>query len=116
LVKRSCFVLTSPRYFVIHNLAEDEPDVVRYAALLRGTESAWQALSYGLGSLAVFGEVGGIYMNFGLWAVAIFPAWLVIRGFGTSRTYTEEGHAHQSPEIAKSRETTSSEDVPEVKI
>jgi hypothetical protein len=28
------------------------------------------------------GQVGAIYVNFGLWAVAIFPAWLVVRQFG----------------------------------
>lgn len=50
---------------------------------MRGTESAWQALSYGLESLTVFAQHGGVYMNFGLWAVAILPAWLVIRHFGT---------------------------------
>ncbi|KAJ7765402.1 major facilitator superfamily transporter [Mycena maculata] len=72
-------------YFMITNLAQDESEVIRYAALLRGTESAWQALSYGLTSVTVLGEVGGIYMNFGLWAVAIFPAWLVVREFGTSK-------------------------------
>lgn len=56
--------------------------MIRYAALLRGTESAWQALSYGLESLTVFAEHGGVYMNFGLWAVAVAPAWLVVRQFG----------------------------------
>jgi hypothetical protein len=70
---------------MIHNMANDEAEVIRYAALLRGTESAWQALAYGLESLTVFAEVGGVYMNFGLWAVAILPAWLVIRQFGTSK-------------------------------
>lgn len=28
------------------------------------------------------GEVGNIYLNFGLWALAIVPSWLVIRQFG----------------------------------
>ncbi|KAJ7512477.1 major facilitator superfamily transporter [Mycena galericulata] len=69
-------------YFIITNLAENEEEVIRYAALLRGTESAWQAVSYGLTSLTLFAEVGGIYMNFGLWAVAILPAWLLLRQFG----------------------------------
>ncbi len=69
-------------YFIIHNIARDEAEVIRYAALLRGTESAWQAVSYGLTSLTVFAEVGGVYMNFGLWGVAILPAWLVLREFG----------------------------------
>ncbi|KAK3997817.1 hypothetical protein QBC44DRAFT_338382 [Cladorrhinum sp. PSN332] len=75
-------------YFIIHNMAKDEAEIIRYAALLRGTESAWQALSYGLESLTIFAEVGGVYMNFGLWAVAILPAWLVIRQFGTSKRIT----------------------------
>lgn len=56
--------------------------MIRYSALLRGTESAWQALSYGLGSLWTFASVGGVYLNFALWAVSIFPAWLVIKHFG----------------------------------
>lgn len=28
------------------------------------------------------GEVGCIYINFGLWALAIVPGWLVVRNFG----------------------------------
>ena len=28
------------------------------------------------------GQVGCIYMNFGLWAIALVPGWLVIRQFG----------------------------------
>lgn len=101
---------------MIHNLAEDEPDVVRYAALLRGTESAWQALSYGLGSLTVFGEVGGIYMNFCLWAIAIFPAWSVLRQFGTDGVHLADGKTTKSPQTADSRETTSGEEASEAKL
>lgn len=67
-------------YFVIGNLAENEEEVIRYAALLRGTESAWQAVSYGITSIKVFAEVGAIYWNFALWGVSLWPAWLVIRG------------------------------------
>lgn len=33
------------RYFVIGNLAESDEEVIRYAGLLRGTESAVQAVS-----------------------------------------------------------------------
>ncbi|OIW24554.1 MFS general substrate transporter [Coniochaeta ligniaria NRRL 30616] len=101
-------------YFIIHNLAEDEPDVIRYAALLRGTESAWQALSYGLGSLTVFGQVGGVYLNFALWAVSIFPAWLVLRHFGAEGKQLEEGQVTKSAQLAQSRETTSGEEVDHV--
>lgn len=95
-------------------MAEDEPDVIRYAALLRGTESAWQALSYGLGSLTVFGQVGGVYLNFALWAVSIFPAWLVLRHFGAEGKQLEEGQVTKSAQLAQSRETTSGEEVDHV--
>jgi hypothetical protein len=69
-------------YFIIGNLAIDQQEVIRYAALLRGSESAWQAVSYGITSVTVFAEVGAVYWNFALWAVAILPAWLVLREFG----------------------------------
>ncbi|KAH7384076.1 hypothetical protein DE146DRAFT_769724 [Phaeosphaeria sp. MPI-PUGE-AT-0046c] len=72
-------------YFIISNLATDESQVIRYAALLRGSESAWQAVSYGITSIKIFSEVGGVYWSFALWAVAIPPAWLVIREFGGTR-------------------------------
>jgi hypothetical protein len=73
-------------YFIIGNLAVDEPEVIRYASLLRGTESAWQSISYGITSIAMFAEVGAVYWNFALWAVAILPAWLVIKEFGEEKT------------------------------
>lgn len=37
--------LTARRYFVIGNLANNDEEVIRYAGLLRGTESAVQAVS-----------------------------------------------------------------------
>ena len=69
-------------FFIITNLAQDDAQIIRYSALLRGTEAAWQALSYGLGSLSTFATVGSVYLNFGLWGISIFPAWLVVRHFG----------------------------------
>lgn len=81
------------RYFVVQNLADnDETQVIRYAALLRGTESGWQALSYGLESLTVFAQHGGVYFNFALWAISLAPAWFVVRHFGTGKeTSIESG-------------------------
>lgn len=69
-------------YFIINNLAQSEPQIIRYAALLRGTESALQAISYGLTSLPLWGQVGCVYLNFGLWGVAIVPVWIVLRHVG----------------------------------
>lgn len=79
---QAMFPLTASRYFVIGQIAETPEEVVRLAALLRGTESAWQALSYGLNAVPVFAAVGGFYLNFGLWFLALGPAWLVIRHIG----------------------------------
>jgi hypothetical protein len=59
----------------INSLTEQSADEYR-------TESAWQAVSYGLNSVKIFAQVGGVYLNFGLWAVALVPAWLVVRHFG----------------------------------
>ncbi|RAL08869.1 DUF895 domain membrane protein [Aspergillus homomorphus CBS 101889] len=71
-------------YFVVGNLARNKGEVVRLSALLRGTESAVQAVSYGLSSVGIMASVGGTYLNFGLWAVSLVPAWLVVRQIGTT--------------------------------
>jgi hypothetical protein len=71
-------------FFVIGEISTSSQETVRLSALLRATESAWQALSYGLNALPIMATVGSTYTNFGLWAIAIFPAWLVIRGLGES--------------------------------
>lgn len=71
---------------MISHIANGESEVLRFAALLRGTESAWQAVSYGLTSLTIFAQVGGVYFNLVLWAFSIYPAWLVVRGFGSTTT------------------------------
>lgn len=85
----------------MQNLAgPDESLVIRYSGLLRGTESAWQALSYGLESLTVFAQHGGVYMNFVLWAVAILPAWFVVRHFGSDVKDSVEGSPPTEPESA----------------
>lgn len=78
------------RYTIITNLADDEKEVIRYSALLRGVESAFQALSYGLTSTALFSEVGAIYMNFAIWGVSIIPAWMVLRHFGARKEVVAE--------------------------
>ncbi|KAF5361684.1 hypothetical protein D9758_007335 [Tetrapyrgos nigripes] len=71
-------------YFVCGNLVENEAEIIRVAGLLRGTESAAQAVSYGLSSVQIFAEVGQTYLNFGLWGISLIPAWLVIKEIGVS--------------------------------
>ncbi|KAJ5569637.1 uncharacterized protein N7459_009067 [Penicillium hispanicum] len=70
-------------FFLVGNLADDDEEVVRIAGLLRGTESAAQTVSYGLSSVSIMASVGDIYLNFGLWSIAILPAWLIVREVGT---------------------------------
>ncbi|PIG85042.1 DUF895 domain membrane protein [Aspergillus arachidicola] len=71
-------------YFLIGNLAEDEEDVIRISGLLRGTESAAQAVSYGLNAVTIMASVGSVYLNFGLWAISLLPAWLVVKHIGVT--------------------------------
>ena len=93
----STYTREKKRYFIIHNIASDEGEIIRYAALLRGTESAWQAVSYGLESVTIFAEVGGVYLNFGLWAISLLPVWLLLKHFGTQKGGQVEANV-SSPE------------------
>lgn len=72
-------------YFVVGHIAKSPAEIVRIAGLLRGTESGWQAISYGVNSVATMASVGGVYLNFGLWAVSLIPAWLVVNKIGVSK-------------------------------
>ena len=47
-------------------------------------------MSYGLSSVQIFSEVGGVYLNFALWGVSILPAWLVIRHFGVTSASSDD--------------------------
>lgn len=39
---------------------------------------------YGLNSVPVFADVGGVYLNFGLWALALLPGWLIVKEIGVT--------------------------------
>ena len=103
------FANSRSRFFVIGILARNQEEIIRYAGLLRGTESAVQAVSvrlyptrlhkplvsnqleqYGLSSVPIMASVGSIYLNFGLWAVSLLPAWWVIKEFGVTSNDEEE--------------------------
>ncbi|SPO02048.1 related to DUF895 domain membrane protein [Cephalotrichum gorgonifer] len=71
-------------FFLIGQLSNSPQETIRLSALLRGTESAWQAISYGLSSIPIFAAIGGAYFNFALWAISIFPAWLVVKRIGAT--------------------------------
>ncbi|KAK8052575.1 hypothetical protein PG993_003960 [Apiospora rasikravindrae] len=90
-------------YFMVSHIANGESEVLRFAALLRGTESAWQAVSYGLTSLTVFAQVGGVYFNLVLWAFSVYPAWLVVRGFGSTTTKSRQVDQEAVQEVASDK-------------
>lgn len=89
-------------YFIIGQISESPQETIRLSALLRGTESAWQAVSYGLNAVPIIASVGGPYINFSLWAVSIVPAWLVIRHFGTASDKVDiENHVEAQKDLTK---------------
>ncbi|GAA5846462.1 hypothetical protein JCM3766R1_001899 [Sporobolomyces carnicolor] len=69
-------------YFICGSLVSKPADLLRIGGLLRATESAAQAVAYGLNSLESFEGVGAASLNMALWAVAIVPSWFVIRKIG----------------------------------
>ncbi|GAA6052025.1 hypothetical protein JCM3770_002327 [Rhodotorula araucariae] len=69
-------------YFVCGALVTAPADILRIGGLLRATESAAQAVSYGLNSLPAFQDIGAASLNFALWGIALFPAWLVVSKIG----------------------------------
>ncbi|KAH9836789.1 DUF895 domain membrane protein [Rhodofomes roseus] len=97
-------------YFAVGNLADSEAEVVRIAGLLRGVESASQAVSYGLNSIPIFAQVGGVYLNFGLWAISLYPGWLVVRqigyGLGDKKVHREAKLVQEEGEDGKSPSVT----------
>ncbi|KAH9836790.1 DUF895 domain membrane protein [Rhodofomes roseus] len=97
-------------YFAVGNIANSEEEVVRIAGLLRGVESASQAVSYGLNSMPIFAQVGGVYLNFGLWAISLYPGWLVVRqigyGLGDRKVNREAKLAQEEGEEVKSASIT----------
>jgi len=55
-----------------------------------------------LNSIHIFADVGGVYLNFGLWALALFPGWLVVKQIGVTlgdKKLEREGQASRDREI-----------------
>ncbi|KAI0629445.1 major facilitator superfamily domain-containing protein [Trametes polyzona] len=103
-------------YFVVGHLARSPEEVVRLAGLLRGTESAAQAVSYGLGSVTSFAVVGGSAVNFGLWGVAIIPAWLVVKEIGGKLGDRREERERAVQEEEKGEDATSTDGSADEKV
>jgi hypothetical protein len=58
-------------------------------------------LQYGLNSIAIIADVGGVYVNFGLWTLALLPGWLVVKQIGVTlgdKKVEREGEAFREQE------------------
>lgn len=40
-------------------------------------------MQYGVASISIMGQVGCVYLNFGLWGISLIPAWFVVKNIGT---------------------------------
>lgn len=49
----------------------------------------------------IFADIGGVYLNFGLWALALLPGWLVVRQIGV--TLGDKKVERESQAIRESR-------------
>lgn len=69
-------------YWIMSALSpENSPELVRLASIVRGVESAGQALSYGVNATSWrLDAVAGL--NFGFYGICLLPAWSVIRHVG----------------------------------
>lgn len=63
--------------------------------------------------MEAFGTIGASALNFGLWGVAIIPAWLVIREVGV--TYFGLGRGEYEAQAALSRNSEGRSDSGEVR-
>jgi hypothetical protein len=56
-------------------------------------------------------EIGGVYLNFGLWAVSLLPGWCVVRqigyGLGDKKVQREANLVQEARDEAKRSESQS---------
>ena len=85
-------------------VVEHPRDIIRIAALLRGTESAAQAVSYGINSTSLALNIASA-INFALWGLSLVPGWLVVRTIGIGKPSLDDLRAEgaESEEVVSSK-------------
>ncbi|KXS21557.1 MFS general substrate transporter [Gonapodya prolifera JEL478] len=91
-------------YHVVGNVVENNEDTVRAAGLLRATESAAQAVSYGLNGVESFGTIGASALNFSLWGFALIPTYIVVWRIGVAYYGRAEREALEGKNVSQSDE------------
>ncbi|BCS28449.1 uncharacterized protein APUU_70019S [Aspergillus puulaauensis] len=65
-------------YWLIGTVNRDGGDIVRLSAVVRGVESAGQAISYGINSIDTFSLSGAVAVNLSFFAACIIPSAFVV--------------------------------------
>ncbi|KAF8902007.1 hypothetical protein CPB85DRAFT_104976 [Mucidula mucida] len=79
---------------MVSYLAEAPEEVVRYTSIVRAVEAAGGAVASGISSTTAPLTVA-VGVNFGVCAVAVIPAWLVVRRIGNVDLPQFGGVAHK---------------------
>ena len=69
-------------YWLIGTINRDGGDIIRLSAVVRGVESAGQAISYGINSIDTFPLSGAVAVNLSFFAACIIPSAFVIWNVG----------------------------------
>ena len=90
-------------YFIVSAINDDDGgQTVRLASIVRGVESAGQALSYGINATSWrLDAVAGL--NFGLYGLCLLPAWVVVRGVGKGAKEQRQGAEQESGSVTSSK-------------
>jgi len=83
-------------YWIVGAINDDPSELIRLTSIVRGVESAGQAVSYGINSTGFrLDAVAGI--NMGLWGLCLIPAWVVVSKVGITADGT---HVHSLRTVA----------------
>lgn len=69
-------------YWLVGTINRDGADLIRLSAVIRGIESAGQAISYGINSIDTFALSGAVAVNLSFFAACIIPSAFVIYRVG----------------------------------
>ena len=54
--------------------------------------------------MPIFAEVGGVYLNFGLWAISLLPGWMVVRQIGCGGLGDKKAHREMRSTVESEHE------------
>lgn len=85
-------------YWLVGTINRDGADLIRLSAVIRGVESAGQAISYGINSIDSFKLSGAVGVNMSFFAACIIPSAFVV--FKTGIINGEKAHPIVHDEVS----------------